>query len=84
MTINYFKMLNGQYIRNYLNYYFTLENIDVIPYNCGYEIKAVTKLNDFNIIVYIDDNNCKIEELCDTAFSKIKTEILKHFINPHL
>mgnify|MGYP000316422504 CR=1 FL=1 len=84
MTDNYFKMLNGQYIRNYLNYYFTLENIDVIPYNCGYEIKAVTKLNDFNIIVYIDDNNYKIEELCDTAFSKIKTEILKHYITPHL
>lgn len=72
MTNNYFKMLNGQYIRNYLNYYFELDNIDVIPYDCGYKIKAVTKLNDFNIIVYIDNNNCKIEELCDIALSKIK------------
>lgn len=84
MINNYFKMLNGQYIRNYLNYYFTLDNIDVIPYDWGYKIKAVTKLNDFNINVNIENDNYKIEELCDIAFSKIKTEILKQYINPHL
>lgn len=84
MTDNYFKTLKGIFIQNYLNHYLILKDIDVLAYDWGYRIRAVTKLNDFTIIKDIDNNNNTVEELCDIALSKIKTEILKHFINPHL
>lgn len=84
MTENYFKILKGQYIKEYLKYYLTLNDIEVVAYDWGYKIKAITKLNDFNIFVNIDNDNCRVEELCDIALSKIKIEILKQYINPHL
>lgn len=84
MTDNYFKKLKGEYIKKYLKYYLALENIEVVAYDWGYKIKAVTKLNDFNIFVNVDNDNHRVEELCDIAFSKIKIEILKHYINPNL
>ena len=84
MTDNYFKTLKGEFIQNYLNYYLILECIDVLAYDWGYRIRAVTKLNDFKIIIDIDNINKTVEELCDIALSKIKTEILKQYITPHL
>ena len=84
MTNNYFKTLKGVFIQNYLNYYLILEDIHVLAYDWGYRIRAVTKLNDFNINIDIHDRNSRVEELCDIALSEIKTEILTHFINPHL
>lgn len=84
MTDNYFKILKGKYIKEYLKYYLELEDLEVVAYDWGYKIKAVTKLNDFNIFVNVDNDNHRVEELCDIAFSKIKIEILKMYINPHL
>lgn len=84
MTDNYFKTLKGVFIQNYLNYYLILKDINVLAYDWGYRIRAVTKLNDFIIIIDIDNNNNTVEELCDIALSKIKTKILTQYINPHL
>lgn len=84
MTDNYFKTLKGNFIQNYLSHYLILKDINVLAYDWGYKIRAVTKLNDFIIIKDIDNNNNTVEELCDNALSKIKTEILKQYINPHL
>lgn len=84
MTNNYLKKLKGMFIQKYLNYYLILKDINVLTYDWGYRIKAVTKLNDFNIEVDIDSSNTRVEVVCDIALDKIKTEILKHYINPHL
>jgi len=84
MTDNYFKTLKGEFIQNYLNHYLILKNVDVLAYDWGYRIRAVTKLNDFIIIIDIDNNNNNVEELCYNALSKIKTKIIEHYINPHL
>lgn len=82
MTDNYFKTLKGEFIQNYLNHYLMLKDIDVLAYDWGYRIRAVTKLNDFIITIDIDNNN--VEELCYNALSKIKTKIIEQYINPHL
>lgn len=79
MTDNFFKTLKGEFIQSYLNYYLMLECIDVLAYDWGYRIRAVTKLNDFKLIIDIDNNNKTVEEICDIALS-----ILKNYINPHL
>lgn len=84
MTDNYLKALKGIFIQDYLNYYLVLEDIDVLAYDWGYRIGATTKLNGFNMIIDIDNNNNTVEELCDIALSKIKTKILTQYINPHL
>ena len=49
MTDNYFKILNGKYIKEYLKYYLELEDIEVEPYDWGYKIEATTKLNDLKL-----------------------------------
>lgn len=77
MTDNYFKTLKGIFIQNYLNYYLILEDIGVLAYDWGYKIIAVNKLFDFIIVIAIDNNNNTIEELCDIALNKLKTEIVK-------
>lgn len=84
MTDNYFKILNGNYIKEYLKYYLSLQDIEVLAYDWGYNINAVTKLNNINIFVNIDNDNHRVEELCDIAYNKIKIEIIKQYINPHL
>lgn len=84
MTDNYFKILNKTYIKEYLKYYLSLQDIEVLVYDWGYNINAVTKLNNINISVNIDNDNHRVEELCDIAFNKIKIEIIKQYINPHL
>lgn len=84
MCVNYIKELNGEYIRKYLNYYLILDYLIVETYDYGYLINAKTRLNDFIININIDNDNQRVEELCNIALSKIKNEILSHFINPHL
>lgn len=37
MTSNYFKMLKGVFIQNYLNYYLVLEDINVEEFDSGYK-----------------------------------------------
>lgn len=84
MCVNYIKELKGEYIRKYLNYYLILDDLIVKTYDWGYKINAVTKLNDFNINIIVENDNQRVEELCDIALSKIKNEILKQYFNPHL
>lgn len=84
MTDNYINIIKGGYIKAYLNYYLDLKYLIVTPFDWGYKIEAITKLNEFNINVNIERCNYKIEELCEIALSKIKTEIYKQYINPHL
>lgn len=84
MSVNYIKKLKGEYMRKYLNYYLILDDLTVKTYDWGYKINAVTRLNDFNININVENNNKRIEELCDIALSKIKIEILMQYINPNL
>lgn len=84
MTDNYIKIIKGGYIKAYLNYYLDLKFLTVIPFDWGYNIEAKTRLNDITIIITIENDNRQIEELCDIAMTKIKTEILNQYINPHL
>lgn len=72
MCVNYIKELKGEYIRKYLNYYLILNNLIVKTYDWGYKINAVTKLNDFNININVENDNRRVEELCDIALSNIK------------
>lgn len=84
MSVNYIKKLKGEYIRKYLNHYLVLDDLIVETYDWGYKINAVTRLNDFNININVENDNQRVEELCDIALSKIKIEILNHCITPHL
>lgn len=84
MTDNHINIIKGGYIKEYLKYYLDLKYLSVEPCDWGYKIETITKLNDLHINVNIERCNYKIEELCDIALNKIKTEIFKHFINPHL
>lgn len=84
MTDNNIIIIKGMYIKEYLSYYLDLKYFYIEPYDWGYKIEATTKLNDFNININIEKCNYKIEELCDIALNKIKTEILKQYFNPHL
>ncbi len=84
MTDNYIKIIKGGYIKAYLNYYLDLKYLLVEPFDWGYKIEATTRLNDIAIDINIENNNQQVEKLCDNALSNIKTEIFKHFINPHL
>ena len=84
MTDNFINIIKGMYIKEYISYYLDLKYIYIEAYDWGYKIEVTTKLNDFDINVNIERNNYIIEELCDIALNKIKTEILKQYFNPHL
>ena len=84
MTDNNIIIIKGGYIKEYLNYYLDLTYLYVEPCDWGYKIETITKLNGYYINVNIERCNYKLEELCDIAINKIKTEIFKQYINPHL
>ena len=84
MTDNHINIIKGGYIKEYLKYYLDVTYLYVEPYDWGYKIETTTKLNDFSINVNIERCNYTLEELCEIAVNKIKIEIFKHFINPHL
>lgn len=84
MTDNFINIIKGMYIKEYISYYLDLKYIYIEPYDWGYKIEVTTELNGFDINVNIEKCNYKIEELCDIALNKIKTKILKQYINPHL